>query len=387
MRDRPRDHLASAPVGRHQLARDLLVVAALAGAVGVVLGAIALRQPARRVVSRAVPYRVVGVVGYHAPVDPRSIYGRDQLSTGEPVYLGLVHMLTITVAYRVVGTQPMAVTSRARLAVVVSAGQGLSRIVPMAVRTHSDGARGTISGLLAVSALESIVQGYQAASVDPPLTISVQIRPSITVRGVMLGRSLATTAGSPIPFMFTGQELEPPSVAAGQQNPFRLASAGSVSRPVTVPAQLTLLFLTLGVDRARWIALGLLVAAALIALVAGLPLLRALTHREEAVRIEARHGSEVVPVLDVPPGPVVEMASFEGLAEVARRYDGVILRAPAGSTVAYLVLDTGIVYRYVVPISGASAPDMTPPPPWSDPPRLRAALTAPAAGGERSGTH
>jgi hypothetical protein len=96
----------------------------------------------------------------------------------------------------------------------------------------------------------------------------------------------------------------------------------------------------------RALALAVGVVCAVVALWLARPLLRPRGRAGEAARIRALYGSRLVDVahLSLPEGPVAELSTMEALAEIAKRYESMILHVRAPE--AYLVWDDGLLYRY-----------------------------------------
>ncbi|HVA21787.1 MAG TPA: hypothetical protein VNN74_06810 [Candidatus Micrarchaeia archaeon] len=327
-----------------QLRFDLLVLAAVLGLAGFGLGGIALAQPAVRATARPIGYRVSGTFSYSGAVNPDSIYAAPRVVTGQPVFLKLVHALGVSFAFRLTSDQTLVAAGTAQMTARVQNGQGLSRTLQLQRPTAFTGSGGAVRGTLSLHEIAVIAQQYGAAAGGFQQPVTVRLVPVIRVRGSVGGLPLNTVMAPALTLTLNGQVLQPP--ATGGSRLYRVTSTGIIPRVVDVPSALSFRELSLPLRQAEFIALGLLAAALALAAVSSRSILGALNHRDERVRIEARHGALLVPVLSAPDGRLIELESFDGLVGLAKRFETLILAAEDGSTTSYMVLDSGVVYLY-----------------------------------------
>ena len=127
-------------------------------------------------------------------------------------------------------------------------------------------------------------------------------------------------------------------------------SAGAVTVPSAQPA--TVLLNDLKVADVRVVALFVLGFALLFGLFAGRRLFREATSDDEGVRIATRYGATLVEAESLPAGPrtaMVELSSFAGLLQVARRLECPVLHQ-GGIADTYAVVDSGTIYHYSPPL-------------------------------------
>jgi hypothetical protein len=76
-------------------------------------------------------------------------------------------------------------------------------------------------------------------------------------------------------------------------------------------------------------------------------------------RIRTLYGSQLVPVdsLAVPQGPVADVATIESLADLAKRYESMIMHVEHPDADVYLVWDNGMLYRFRAPHQALVAAD------------------------------
>ena len=116
----------------------------------------------------------------------------------------------------------------------------------------------------------------------------------------------------------------------------------------------------LQIDDLRIAAPVVLVLFLLLGIRFGSPLLRRVTSDDERVRIAARHGSSFVETDTLPNEvhvAVVELSSFNGLAQVARQLECPILHHRDHHSDVYAVVDNGNLYRYTINPSAAGPVD------------------------------
>jgi hypothetical protein len=88
------------------------------------------------------------------------------------------------------------------------------------------------------------------------------------------------------------------------------------------------------------------------------PLLRDRGHANAAARFRLINAARIVPVsrLSLRNGPVADVDSLQALADLAKRYDSVIMHLSESGQEEFLVWDNGMAYRYR-PYDAAAAPE------------------------------
>jgi hypothetical protein len=239
-----------------------------------------------------------------------------------------------------------------QLVATISNGQGITRTIPIqSAATAFTGERFIVSGTLDMAALNSAASAFdQAASTrasDGPFTVAIS--PSVAVHGRLGPAPLNASFSSPVSFSYSAGNLLPASSttsSGSQEQPnYTPSSTGSVSLPSGMSATL---FLGLSVADVRVGSLAVLLASLLFLSLAGLPLLREATSDDERARIAVRYGSSIVQAEAVEAHAgvvVVQLGSFEGLLQVARRLECPVFHwGDAGDV--YAVVDSGTLYRY-----------------------------------------
>ncbi len=332
---------------------EIVIVGVVLAICSVIVGGVAWKHPT--VTAASIAYSQDGHLSYTAPTSPGSVYGRAGLTTGQPIYGSVVKAVTITYTYRFQAAAQAFLQGTEQLVAVISNGQGLTQTIPIQpAPSHFTGDRFTATGTLNLAELGSASSTFNtvAGPFGTSGTYAVTISPSVTLHGRLGSAPLGATFNQPVSFNYGAGNLIPgtPSAPGVSQSPagFASSSRGSVNLPSGKPA--TLLF-GITVVGARVGSLAVLLASLLTLGLAGWPLLRAATSEDERARIAARYPSSIIraDAVEAHPGVViVQLDSFDGLLQVARRLECPILHwGDAGDV--YAVIDSGTLYRYRTP--------------------------------------
>lgn len=349
---------------------ESITILGIVGILGLALALTALTRPTTVVKQHKVAYTQSGRFSYSATAPATSIYGADGLTTGEPIITKLVGPVQIGFNYRLSADVPSQVHGTAALEAKVDLGQGLTKVFPIVPATPFTGDRTSVAGTLPLTAINSYLA---AANHDlggaTPASITVTVRPEVKVSGDVAGHALTQSAFSPtLPFALTGSTLaiadpnasdDPNAPAASPLKPSLRGSIGyDASSPNTVP----LLFLHPAVTVSRIAGFGIAGLCLLLCLWFARPL-RAGRSPGDRDRIRALYGAQLVPVEAVTAhtGPVADVTSMEALADLAKRYDAVIMHVAADNADTYAVWDSGILYRYTSVIGEAAEPQPSEP--------------------------
>lgn len=348
---------------RHGGGRNSGGVLVAAGAVALASGALALAAWARPVtVAGTAPYDQTMTMTYGAQVAPGSVYGPSGLRTGQPVYTSVVKKLDVGISYRFSSPYPARVSGTARLSAVISDGQGISQTLLSTPLRHFQGDQDHLSAQLEAKSLQEAAGLFErTAGTFSGQGYTVSLLPVFTVRGRVDGRAFTNTFSPSVQFSYGGAVLSleepsgqssPPEAAmapapGGGLGPVARTSTGSVSVPGARRA--TLLWSGLPVAKARWEALALFALALSVSTYSGLSLWRRASAGNEPVRIATRYGATLVEVDALPSGTrvaVVELSTFGGLAQVARRLECPLLHRSGVGDDTYAVVDSGTLYLY-----------------------------------------
>lgn len=344
---------------------ESITILGIIGILGLALGLFALTRPTTTTTQHKLAYMQSGSFNYSATAPASSIYGAKGLSTGEPIISKLVGPVHVGFNYRLSADLPSRVSGTATIEAKVDLGQGLSKVFPIAPEQSFTGNRTSLSGTLPLAAINSYIA---AANHDlggaTPSGITVTVQPEIKVSGAVGGHTLAQTGYAPtLPFALTGSTLAIASPDAGNDpsapvaSPLKPSASGSIGYDASSPNTVPLLFLHPSVNEARIIGVALAALCLLLCIWLARPL-RAGRSPGDRDRIRALYGAHLVPVEAVTAhtGPVADVTSMEALADLAKRYEAVIMHVAADNADTYAVWDNGILYRYTSLIGDVAMP-------------------------------
>ncbi len=328
------------------------VAVALAGLLTVVAFTKSSRAPAQI----AVPYTQSGTFAYSAPAAPGAAYPDGRATTGDPLFLRLVHTLDVSFSYRFASSAEHRVAGTIGLVATIASSTGWTRTFVVA-RPHSfTGDRADVSGAIDLRGFASLL-AHLETSTQVASSYAVTLTPQVQSGGTVSGSRLTATYAPQLGFSLDANELQPtlpgtighPSTPS-QADPMRPRASGSVEASRMMPASLSFLGKNLRVVAVRVFSLVLLAAALcfLIGFAAG-DLLGHRMHGTEADNILARYRNllvQVVHVRDPSTQRVVVVSDMSALARIAARYDRMILHETVAGHDAYFVAEDGVLYRY-----------------------------------------
>ncbi len=334
--------------------RSLVMGVGAAGAACLILAGFAFVHPTTKTVTQKVPYTQQTNFTYHASVARGAVYPTGVVSTGDPIFLTLVHRIQIKAAYHFDAPQASRVTGTQHLVLNLSGPNGWTRTIPLTQVRHFKGATSTAATTLDLGAVQSLLEQVSKQTGLPSTygyTLGIALNGH--VHGILAGKPVDQDFSPSLPFTLQPLELQPAATttAAGAQS----ASAptkkqnGSVTATSTVPNPVHVLGHAFSADTLTGIALVGFVLCGLLAI----PLLILLQRNrafDEAARIRSRYSHLLVPILigEDLGWPPVDVTNFEALVRLAEASGQVILHHQADAADTYLVNDNGTVYRYQI---------------------------------------
>lgn len=338
--------------------RALLVVSVTGAVLFAALGVFALLQPSGGSSGASTPYTQQLSFGYQGPAKPGSVYPSGTVTTGDPVYLQLVHQLTVTATYRFTSAAPAQLHGTLRIRGTLSNSSGWSRsfwLGPPAQFTGDHGLGTAHVDLSRLEALTARVISQIGAAGGGDFTLAIV--PQVRLAGTLAGAPLATTYSAPLDLALgpaavvsgtsaiTTSSSSGSSTGAGSSQPglVRTSPGSLVSASSTAPNKLD----GVPVKTVRWIAVAGFALFALLALLAGARATRATPDPVE--RINSRYKNLIVPVASVstdPAHPPIEVRTIEALAQLAERSERLILHDHQDDVDNYLIDDQGTLFRF-----------------------------------------
>lgn len=334
--------------------RHFLAGAGLVAAAAVATSAIAFAAPAQVSATESVP--VVQKVTYHyaASVPRSTVYPTGTVSTGEPVFRRIVDRLRVHAAWSLQSTASHHVRGSGRLVAVLRSDAGWSYRTGLGPTRPVTGDTARLGGVLDLRALDAIAARNARLTGIPATGYTVEVRPVMDLHGTIAGKrvptgtpltplTLTVTEATAVPSNGTATSTAPGAGSQAAPAPASTATS-AVTRARMVPAHVTL-----GPARLRLTAVRMLSGVvAVLAVIAALALVA--TRRasgDERREIASRYRRLILPVDAVAGGSAttVQVSTFAALAQVAQRYDRLILN-PRAEPTAYVVEDDGTLYRF-----------------------------------------
>jgi hypothetical protein len=363
------EHSRTPLVGRLEALTAIIVV----GVLGLALGLAALAMPTAKASTRALSYRQSGAFSYSAPASRHSIYGAAGVRTGDPIATNVVKQVAVRFHYDLTSRTPVIAHGTASLFAQVKLSQGLVRRFVIAGPRATTSSSATLAGTLPVRKITDFVSSSSAAlSSDAATGATVSLVASVKTAGRIGGRTLTTTYSPSLPFVLTGSSLTPSQSpdATGTGGSATSSRSGSVKVRAADANTITLFVVRPSVRLAREIGFGL----ALVGLVVARPLLQRGSHRGGPERIRALYGSLLLPVdrIVAPAAAVADVSTIGSLADLAKRYESMIMHCHKPDRDHYMVWDNGILYRLTI----ASSPQPADEPVGVEEPASEPATTA-----------
>src|SRR5258708_6301518 len=195
-------------------------------------------RPATTLAPATVSYKQTGRFSYSAGAASGAAYPQGSLTTGDPVFLRLVHTVNVRLAYRFRSAAQHRVEGTASLDARIEASNGWKETIQLQAPRHFAGDSAALAGTLNVRSLPALLQRLEtstAVSGSYTLTIVPHVRLHGTLSGVPLR---VPFAAEPLSFTLNTGELQAPP--AGTKSPFSRSVAGTV--PVARPKPASLSF-------------------------------------------------------------------------------------------------------------------------------------------------
>jgi signal peptidase I len=325
------------------------VLAVLAGLVAVVFGAlaaVAFTRPAQKTTKVSVPYSQHVSFSYHGTAPAGPVYPGGVLSTGDPVFLQLVHQIQVQADYSLVASAPHQVSGTAQLALRLSGPTGWSREQPLGPVKHFTGDHVRVGATLNLASLQSLIKQIQKLTGVPAASgYTIAVVPRVHVNGNVVGQPLLGSFAPVLNFELAATQLRPSVTGgSGRTAGFSPAQPGSVATTASVANRL----LSVPVNTLSAVGIGgaLLGFLSVVLLVV---LIKRTAPFGESGRIKAQFGHLIVPIAgtadDLAWAPF-DVPNIDALVRLAEACDRLILHYREDTLDTYLVNDEGTVYRY-----------------------------------------
>ncbi len=270
--------------------------------------------------------------GYRAHVRPGPVYPTGTVTTGDPIYMQLVHRITVTATYQLKSAAPHQVHGTIRMRGTLTNTSGWRRSFWLAPPKAFVGDRARTSALIDITRLQSLTNRI-SAQIGSGGDYTVAIVPRVRVSGQIAGQPIRTAYGPSLSLVLGAPQFLSGTSAIGptSTSSHRLRATGTSSehdRHGDVRSTATTA--TLGgvpvtsrpLDRDSW-------------RLCSSPCWRCSPGRarptsppDPAERINSRYKHLIVPVEPVatdPDHPPIDVSSIDALAQLAERSERLIL--------------------------------------------------------------
>jgi signal peptidase I len=322
-----------------------LLVTGVAALAIAALGLIAFSRETTTELDRTVPYRESGSFAYWADVPPGVVYSDGRVDTGEPVFLRLVGELRTRFEYRLRTDAALHTSGRIVLTAIVSDADGWQQRIDLGPPSDFEGGFAAASGTLDLHRVQKLIADVERATGVAHESYTVALAPSVDLDGRLGGVDISDRFTPALKFRLDRLTLTLDENTSGRLAPVRTRSAQA---HLLRPGAFSALGAEIRVTALRRITVAVGLVLLFVFLLIAVLRARAL-RRGESFRIEARYGHLLVPVSPSASealGPLVEVATMEGLSRLAEPGNRPILHSERLGTHSYFVEDGGVVYRY-----------------------------------------
>src|SRR5581483_485922 len=204
--------------------RRLLMPFALAtGGLGVaglvvtcLVAIVAYTRPLATLVSVTNLFVQNGRFAYSAEVRVGPVYDHSPLHAGDALFTNIVHSVDLAFHYRFSADDQAHVSGDARMAAVLTDGQGWTRTVPLVPAQTFTGSSTTLNGYVDLDALQSEIARFEKATGSRNDDYKLEVTPHVAVHGVV-GDQLVSDAFTPtLVFDYAQGRLRPSTSADGE---------------------------------------------------------------------------------------------------------------------------------------------------------------------------
>jgi hypothetical protein len=302
-----------------------------------------------------IPYKQSGAFSYTAAAKPGPVYPANRVVTGAPIFTRVVNAVNFRFAYALDTAAPHSIEGKIALIAILTSTSGWQQTLTLEPATAFSGDRAVATATLDLRSLTRLITAVEdATSVSGQYTLTLV--PHVIVTGSIGDAPLHATDTPTLPFSLTQFELERADPAASSTvgaptiaTPLDPSTPGSVIDPRSATVFVPLAFVHIKVVTARLIAIA---GGAIVLLLLLVSLLATRRKRpDEAAEIHARYGHAIVAVERVKRRrrlALIDVADMAALAQIAERYDRLILHEKNSDGEAFWVADESAQYRYAI---------------------------------------
>lgn len=314
------------------------------------LAALSYNRPLTTHAAQPGLYTQTGRFSYDAAApNGAPVYGATTVTTGQPIFLRLVHTVDFKFAYTFGSSAAHGAAGTIALDAQIVGSNGWKRTLKLVAPTSFTGDHASITGAVNLPSLTKLTERVDALSAVNGGTYTLTLLPKVQMHGIAGGNTIRDSFEPKLALMLDPNQLQlQPGTVTGAGAASTLTQTASGSGTTTVASKLSILKFKLPVALARHISLygG---AAALILLLAGIAAGLRAKPRDEHAEVARRFGDLIVPVDSLPAeaaSKLIRTSDMEGLARIADQAGKMIMHAERAGRHTYLVEDDGVRYVY-----------------------------------------
>jgi signal peptidase I len=324
-----------------------------AGVLALAFGGLAALSYNRPLATHAVQpglYTQTGRFSYDAAApNGAAVYGSTTVTTGQPIFLRLVHTVDFNFAYSFGSSAPHGAAGTIALDAQIVGSNGWKRTLELVAPTAFTGDHARVTGAVNLPSLTKLTERVDALSAVNGGTYTLTLLPKVQVHGIAGGNAIHDSFAPKLPLMLDPHQLQlQPGTVTGAGAASTLTQSASGSGTTTVGNRLSVLKFKLPVALAREISLYGGAAAVLLLLIGIAAGLRTKPRAEDA-EIARLYGELIVPVDGLPAeaaSKLIRTSDMEGLARIADQAAKMIMHAERAGRHTYFVEDDGVRYVY-----------------------------------------
>ena len=277
------------------------------------------------------------------------VYGSTTVTTGQPIFLRLVHTANFHFSYTFGSSAAHGAAGTIALDAQVLGSNGWTRTLHLVAPTQFSGDHASVTGSVNLPSLTQLLKRVDTLSNVNGGTYTLTLLPSVHVHGIAGGNAIQDSFAPKLALMLDPNQLQlQPGSATGPGAASALTQTASGSGTVELANTVALLKFKLSVPSARRISLYGGVAGLLV-LLAGLAIGLRTRPANEDEEIARTYADLIVPVDGLPAEPaarVVNTTTFDGLARIAEQAGRMIMDAERAGRHTYFVEDAGTRYVF-----------------------------------------
>jgi signal peptidase I len=337
--------------------RSIFTTCAVVTLAFVALAALAFTRAPTKPSAKKTPYTEKVSFGYHAKASAGPVYPDGVVSTGDPIFVKLVHDVRLKAHYRLEAKAPHHLGGTMEVVLGISSPTGWSRTIQLSAPKHFTGDYAAADVSLDVRQLRSLIRKVEkltGSSAGSAYTL--EVTPRVHLAGTLGSEPVTSDYAPALKLQLDALKLRPAAASSSAGDDAAAADAlkaalnpkrdGSVAASTTKANRLTVHGVGLPVPTARWIAIiGLLLGVAG-TLLTGAGVLR---DPHDPTKHVDRYRHLIVPIAGAtfdPARPPIDVTSIGALAQLAERSERLILHNQRDGVDTYLVDDEGTLYRY-----------------------------------------